>query len=191
MVRAIDPKKVKNISDIGNAYKRKIPNVSLNLETGAYEVTNAAGAVVKTIAVEKGYDVTYVINRSSKEEDVESSGLWLKAQRAAAISAAEGYEAAFADVEEDLMRAVEAWKSSSPGAARSAQAIEVGRLQRELSSQERLMRNAQYTQRAAVETPVLRRTFVPMSFDDRKAPYPVYVLKQYLNLSKDRVVPIS
>jgi diaminopimelate decarboxylase len=75
MVRAIDPKKVKNISDIGNAYKRKIPNVSLNLETGAYEVTNAAGAVVKTIAVEKGYDATYVINRSSKEEDVESSGL--------------------------------------------------------------------------------------------------------------------
>jgi len=190
MVRAIDPKKVKTIADISSAFKRKIPNVALNLETATYEVKDAQGKVAKTITVEKGYDAAYVINRSNKEDDVESSGLWLQAQRKKVIGAAEEYETSFADLQDDLMRQIEAWKGANPGAARSAQALEVGRLQRNMATHERLLRQAQYNYREVLPTPLLRRAFVPLSFDDRTVPHPVFTLKQHINLAKDRVVPI-
>jgi len=192
MVRAIDPKKVKTVSDISAAYKRNIPNVVLNLDTAGFDVLNAADEVVKTIHVGKGYDAAYVITRSTKREDVESSGLWLQGQRKAAAIDAEGHETQFADIQDDMLRAVELWKSLEPGTARNAQALEVGRLQRSLATEERLLRNAQYKYRCPLPTPMLRRTYVPMSFDDRVAPFPaVYVLKQQLNLAKHRVVPIE
>jgi hypothetical protein len=191
MVRAVDAKKVKTLSDISSAFKRKIPNVSLNLDTAGFDVSDAAGKVVKTVNVAKGYDAAYVITRSTKEEDVESSGQWLAMQRKAAAAEAEKHETLFAELQDDMLRAVEAWKSTPPGAARNAQTLEIGRLQRNLATEERQLREAQYHYRSALPTPVLRRTYVPLSFDDRVAPYPVYALKQQLNLAKDRVVPIE
>jgi len=191
MVRAVDPKKVKTLSDVASAFKRNIPNVSLNLDTGGFDVTDAANKVVKTINVSKGYDAAYVITYSTKSEDVASSGLWLQGQRKAAAADAEKHETLFADLQDDMLRAVETWKSTPPGAARNAQALEIGRLQRNLATEERQLREAQYHFRDARPTAILRRTYVPLSFDDRVAPFPVYTLKQQLNLAKDRVVPIE
>ena len=191
MVRAVDPKKVNSLSDVITAYKRKAQNIRLNLDKGVFEVHNAKDEVVKTIPIGKGYDAAYVITRSEKSEDIQSSVEFLAAQRQLVATAAGEKESEFANIQDDLLTTIETWKASAPGASRAGLAEAIGRLQHELAQAEAELRAAQYKYRAAIPVEAKRRIYVPASNDDRNVPFPVYRLDQYSNLSKDRVVPIA
>ena len=191
MVRAVDPKKVNSLEDVITAYKRKAQNIKLNLNSGVFEVQNAKGVAVKTIRVPKGYDATFVINNSEEPEDVKSSGEYLAALRSASATEAAAAETAFAETQDELLQTIETWRGSPPGASRAALAVTIGRLQADLAKREMRLRNTQYAYRETLDVAAKRKLFLPLSFDDRNTPYPVYKLTQYHTLSKDRVVPIA
>jgi hypothetical protein len=189
MVRAVDPAKVNNVADIANAYKRKIPNVSLNLNTGKFDIKNAKGAVAKSISVRTGYDAAYVINSLNNPALVKSSGDLLQERRDDIIENAGHAETAFADTQDELLRVIEAWKGLDPGASRTALTKQIGRLQRQLASEERDLRNKQYLYRENLEVePARRRLYAPASNDERVIPHAVWKLNQYQNVAKGRVV---
>ena len=191
MPRAADPKKVTDIASVGLAFKRKAINVSLNLDTAIYEVKNAKGEVIKTFPVAKGYDAVYVINRSAAAGDITAGGEHLKSLQARATREAADIEAAFAETQDQLMRAVNNWKAAEPGTARSEIALEIGRLQQEMATQEARLRKTQYKYRGVNDViPAPRRLYEPLSFDDRSLPHPVYALTQYETRLADRVIPV-
>jgi hypothetical protein len=191
MPNAAKLEKVTSVADAINEIKRKVQNVSLNLQTGSFDIRDAKGVVKKTIKPESGADAIYVVNRSSKEEDVIHSGEFLKDQRLAAQKQAATIETAFAEKQDELMAIVERWSASAPGATKVALAIEVGRTQRELATIERRLRDAQYSYREALPCSALRRLYSPLSNDDRVTPYSVYKLTQTLNRSEERVMGLS
>jgi len=191
MPAAAKLEKVTNVAGAINEIRRKVQNVSLNLETGSFDIKDAKGVVKKTIKPESGADAIYVINRSSKEEDVTHSGEFLKEQRVASQKQAATIETAFAEKQDELMTVVERWNATAPGASKVALAIEVGRIQRELATIERRLRDAQYSYREALPCYALRRLYSPLSNDDRVTPYSVYKLTQTLNRSDTRVMPVS
>lgn len=190
MSRAADPKKIKDLTTATKAIKRRAKNVALNLETAAIEVRNAQGAVVKTFAPEKGIDAAYVVNRSTMDADVKSSGEFLKHQRTESARKAADIELRFTETQDDLMRNVISWQGAGPGTGRAELAAEIGRLQLQMKLDERRLRNTQYGYREAITTTEPRRLFEPLSFDDRKVPYEVHRLSQTLNTSAGRVVPL-
>lgn len=191
MPHAATPEKVIDIEKLVDSLKAGVQNISLNLETGGFDVKNAKDKVVKTIHIKKGYDAAYVINRSTKEEDIVNSGEFLKASRVSSIKAAGLIETKLSETEEDLLKAVSRWSSAAPGAAKVSLSIEVGRLQRELAILERRLRNSQYKYREVLPFTALRRLYSPLSNDDRVTPYNVYKLVQTHNQATDRSVPVS
>ena len=191
MPAAAKLEKVTNVAGAVNEIKRKVQNVSLNLQTGSFDIKDAKGVVKKTIKPESGADAIYVINRSSKEEDVTHSGEFLMGQRVASQKQAATIETTFAEQQDELIAVVERWTAAAPGATKTALAIEVGRIQRELATIERRLRDAQYSYREALPCSALRRLYSPLSNDDRVTPYSVYKLTQTLNRSDERVMPIS
>ena len=191
MPAAAKHEKVTNIAGVIKEIKLKVQNVSLNLQTGSFDIKDAKGGVKKTIKPESGADAVYVINRSVKEEDVTHSGEFLKGQRIASQKQAATIETSFAEKQDELMAVVERWNASAPGATKVALSIEVGRIQRELATIERRLRDAQYSYREALPCYALRRLYSPLSNDDRVTPYSVYKLTQTLNRSDERVMAIS
>jgi len=182
MPAAVKPEKVNDIAGVVSALNSKVQNVSLNLDTGNFDIKDAKDRVLKTIEVKKGYDAAYVINRSTKLDDVEHSGEFMKAKRDEKYKAITPIETNFAEIQEDLLRAV---ARGTPGA------IEVGRLQSELATIERRLRNTQYNYREVLPINALRRLYSPLSNDDRVTTYEVYKLNQTQNLAAARTVPIS
>lgn len=183
--------KVTNVAGAINEIKRKVKNVSLNLQTGSFDIRDAKGVVKKSIKPESGADAIYVVNRSSKEEDVTHSGEFLRGQRVSAQKHVATIETAFAEKQDELMAIVERCTAAAPGATKVALAIEVGRIQRELATIERRLRDAQYSYREALPCSALRRLYSPLSNDDRVTPYSVYKLTQTLNRSDERVMGLS
>lgn len=190
-MRAADPKKVKNLSDAVTAIKRKTKNVALNLETGAFDVKDAAGSTVKSFAVAKGVDATYAINGGAST--VAAAERHLAALKKQAVTEAAPLEVQFAEKEDDLLKAVAAWKGADPGtSSRRDLSIQVGALQNELAELDSKMRGVQYKHRGAVDVgPIKRRMFIPASFDDRVMPFGVYRLAQTQTNAVMRVVAVA
>jgi hypothetical protein len=191
-MRAADPKKIIKLSDAVTAIKRKTKNVSLNLLNGLFEVKDAKGAVVKTIAVTKGSDAAYIINNSVNPEDMADATALLNELHADAIAKATPLETLFAEKEDELLKAVAVWQESDPGAARRDLSIQIGRLQQQLADLDYHLRDIQYKHRGSVEVGAIkRRAFIPASFDDRVVPYPVYRLHQTQTNATMRTIKLS
>jgi hypothetical protein len=192
MPDAVVPEKVKNISGVHAALVGEVKNITLNLETGQFDINDSSNKVVKSIPVAKGHDAVYVINYSSKPEDISNAADFMKAKSSASISAASKSETQFAELQEDMLRTVETWRSGAPGANKTSQSILIGRQQHEMAILERQLRNSQYSYREVLPVNGLKRgLFNPGSNDERVIPFDVVKLAQTLNLSKGRVIPIE
>ena len=191
MPDAARPEKVMDIAGVAEALKGKVKNITLNLETGSFEMKDNKEKVTKTIDVKKGNDAAYVINYSKVPDDVEHSGEFLQGKRNESLKTAGAVETNFAETQDDLIRAIERWSSAAPGATKVALSIEVGRLQRELAIIERRLRITQYGSREVLPIRVLRRLYSPLSNDDRVTKYDVFKLVQTHSLSAARTVPLS
>ena len=191
-MRAVDAKKVTSLAAVATAMKRKLINVRLNLDTAAFEVTTSKDVVSKTITPKKGYDAVYVVNKTNEPEDLKAATTFLKGQRDVIAGHAAEFETQFSEKQDELLKAIGIWRETDPGAARRDLSIEIGRLQNELSVLENKLRESQYQQRKAMPVEGLkRRVFVPMSFDDRVMPHPVYKLLAAQTAVGLRVMPIK
>jgi len=191
MPAAIPPERIKNISGVQSALEANAKNVSLNLETAQFDVTNSKGTVVKSIPVTKGHDSLYVINYSKKAEDVSAASDFMKGKMSESIIKSSVFETQFAELQDDMLRSVQTWRSTTPGTNKTSISLTIGRQQRELATLERKLREAQYNYRETLAVSGLkRRLYVPLSNDDRMIPFEVARLAQTTNLSKERVMPV-
>jgi hypothetical protein len=194
---AIDAKKVTSFAVAAKAMelkadsKPKYTNVKLNFETGAIEVRDKKDTVVKTFTPAKGTDAVQVINTTEDPENLKIASGFLKDQRNALAHNAGEFEAEFSEKQDDLLKSVGLWRESARGSAASRDlSIQIGRLQYELKVIENKLRGAQYKQRRAVAVEgIKRRTFIPLSFDDRVMPHPVYKLLATQSVAGLRILP--
>ena len=171
--------------------KPKYTNVKLNFETGAIEIRDKKDTVVKTFAPKKGNDAVQVVNTTEDPENLKIAAGFLKDQRNALAHNAGEFEAEFSEKQDDLLKSVGLWRESARGSAASRDlSIQIGRLQYELKVIENKLRGAQYKQRRAVAVEgIKRRTFIPLSFDDRVMPHPVYKLLATQSVAGLRILP--
>lgn len=192
MPDAVVPEKVKNISGVYDALIGEAKNLTLNLDTADFDITDSKGNVVKSIPISKGHDAAYVINYSKRPEDIASASDMIKAQSASSISAASKSETQFAELQDDMLRTVQTWRSAAPGTNKTSQSILIGRQQHEMAVLERQLRNSQYKYREVLDVNGLkRRLYAQASNDERVIPFDVVKLAQTLNLSKERVMPVE
>jgi len=192
MPAAVTPDKVKTISGVQSALISGARNVILNLDTGDFDVNDAKGKKVRSITVPKGHDAIYVINYSEKPEDVESASAFMKSEMARSLKAASTFETKFAELQDEMIRAVQLSRSAAPGTTKAAQSLLIGKHQRELAALERSLRSSQYTYREVMDLyGTKRRLYNPLSNDERQVPFEVVKLNQTLNTSKNRVMPLS
>jgi hypothetical protein len=192
MPDAVVPEKVKNISGVYDALIGEVKNLTLNLDTAEFDITDSKGIVVKSIPISKGHDAAYVINYSKRPEDIASASDMIKAQSASSISAASKSETQFAELQDDMLRTVQTWRSAAPGTNKTSQSILIGRQQHEMAVLERQLRNSQYKYREVLDVNGLkRRLYAQASNDERVIPFDVVKLAQTLNLSKERVMPVE
>jgi hypothetical protein len=191
-MRAADPKTITGIAAAAVAIKRKKINVVLNLETGAFEVKNAKGDIVKTLAPAKGSDAIYIVNKTEDADDLKTAAGFLLDQRSALAGQAAEFETQFAEKQDELLKAIGEWHELNPGASRRDLSVQIGRLQNELSNLENKLRASQYKYREALPVDsIKRRTFAPHSFDDRVVPHPVYKLQATQTPVGLRIMPIK
>lgn len=192
MPDAVVPEKVKNISGVYDALIGEAKNLRLNLDTADFDITDSKGNVVKSIPIPKGHDAAYVINYSKRPEDIASASDMIKAQSASSISAAAKSETQFAELQDDMLKTVQTWRSAAPGTNKTSQSILIGRQQHEMAVLERQLRNSQYRYREVLDVNGLkRRLYAQASNDERVIPFDVVKLAQTLNLSKERVMPVE
>jgi hypothetical protein len=192
MSRAAKPGDITSIEKVALAIKRKMTNVSLNLNTGAFEVKNKDGAVVKTLAPAKGSDAVYVVNKTTHNDDLQAASDHMYNQRTQLASDASDFETRFAEKQDTLIQTIEMWHGITPGASRNALSLQIGRLQNELAGIEKELRNKQYKYREVLEDKgIKRRVFVPSSNDDRVMPHPVFKLNASQTSVIHRVLPIK
>lgn len=194
---AIDAKKVTSLAVAAKAMelkadgKSKYTNLKLNFETGAIEVLDKKNVVVKSFTPAKGTDAIQVVNATEDSENLKIAAGFLKDQRNALAHNAGEFEAEFAEKQDELLKSVGLWRESARGSAASRDlSIQIGRLQYEMKVIENKLRGAQYKQRRAVAVEgIKRRTFIPMSFDDRVVPHPVYKLLATQSVAGLRILP--
>lgn len=192
MPDAVVPEKVKNISGVYDALIGEVKNLTLNLDTADFDIRDSKGIVVKSIPISKGHDAAYVINYSKRPEDIASASDMIKAQSASSITAASKSETQFAELQDDMLRTVQTWRSAAPGTNKTSQSILIGRQQHEMAVLERQLRNSQYRYREVLDVNGLkRRLYAQASNDERVIPFDVVKLAQTLNLSKERVMPVE
>ena len=193
----IDAKKVTSLAVAAKAMelksdgKPKNRNVKLNFETGAIEILDAKSAVVKSFTPSKGTDAVRVVNTSEDSENLKIAAGFLKDQRNALAHNAGEFEAEFSEKQDELLKSVGLWREAARGSAASRDlSIQIGRLQYEMKVIENKLRGAQYKQRRAIAVEgIKRRTFIPMSFDDRVMPHPVYKLLASQSVAGLRILP--
>jgi len=188
-MRAVDPKKINNIADVAGAFKRKVKNVTLNLDTAVFEVKNAKNEVVKEIVPEKGMDAAYIVNYTTKDDTFQlASNLLLETRNQIIHNSAE-FETEFAEKQDELLKTISLWHESNPGASRRELSIKIGHLQNDLAYIENRLRSSQYKYRGAIELQnIKRRTFIPASNDDRVVQFPVFKINAYQTSALQRII---
>jgi hypothetical protein len=145
--RTVDPTLVTDIDSWLRYYKGNNNNVVYR--NGAMLVldpANLKGEPVKTITPVKGYDYVSILTstRSEHRDAAETKRNAIEERRAESIMEA---RTAFLDAERNLLEAIDNWKTADSDAPRTAAAIDVGRLTKEVSEAERAFRSAMYPHR--------------------------------------------
>jgi len=192
MARAAKPKDIISIEKAALAIKARAPNVGLDLETGTFFVRDSKGHAVKTFQPAKGSDAAYVINKTTRPEDLQAAGQYMLQQRTEIAKEASQFETLFTEKQETLLQTIEMWRGATPGASRDTLSLQIGRIQMELANLEKTLRDKQYKYRESLEVfDIKRRMYIPASNDERVVPHPVYKLNATQTSVKHRVLPIK
>lgn len=179
-------------------YKLKYVNIVRD-DDGSFLVLNPVEAAqdmtearknAKRIAYDRGSDYSTVL-----ANDRAAPGL-----RAAAEAASKAHMDAiaakaavalteFETAERELLDAVNAWKIENTTASRTAAAMHVGVLSKQVEAAEANLQNARYPHRYIVqETTLARKALNYATRDDRAVPYPVYRIVPETTATTDRVL---
>ena len=145
--RTVDPALVTDIDSWLRAYKDNKNNIVYR--NGAMLVldpANLKGEPLKTITPVKGYDYVSILTstRSEHRDAAETKRKAVEERRTESITET---RTVFLDAERTLLEAIDIWKAADSDAPRTAAAIDVGRLTKEVGDAERAFRSAMYPHR--------------------------------------------
>ena len=175
----VDPALIVDADSWLESYKKKYANIVLG-EDGTMRVLDVRGVKenfaealanpVKVIPHKKEDDYIAVLRDSRTSEELRAAALAKRdevVQRTTVASAAE--IPAYLNTERTLLAAVDAWKGATTVAMRTAAALEVARLTKELGQSERSIRFKQYPYRYLFDDEKTRKEIDYTSIDTSTA----------------------
>ena len=185
-----DPARVNDIDSWLNLYKKH--DRRMVYRNGSLLILNPdnwEGEPIKTIPIPKGHDYVTILvaeqaDRDAAEATATAKRNAVEQQMSETVSEA---QRTMLDVEQQLLSAVDTWRSADTAAARTVAAKEVGRISKEMAAAEAAYRSAMYPRRTTfIDEKVPRKLLDWATRDDRNT-----TLKQLINhrsLAKDRTV---
>ncbi len=188
-----DPARVNDIDSWLNLYKKH--DLRMVYRNGSLLILNPdnwEGEPIKTIPIPKGHDYVTILVAEQADRDVaETTATAAVAKRNAVeqqmsetVSEA---QRTMLDVEQQLLSAVDTWRSADTVAARTVAAKEVGRLSKEMAAAEAAYRSAMYPRRTIfIDEKVPRKLLDWATRDDRNTT--LIQLINHRSLAEDRTV---
>ena len=150
---------------------------------------NWEGEPIKTIPIPKGHDYVTILvaeqaDRDAAEATATAKRNAVEQQMSETVSEA---QRTMLDVEQQLLSAVDTWRSADTAAARTVAAKEVGRISKEMAAAEAAYRSAMYPRRTTfIDEKVPRKLLDWATRDDRNTT--LIQLINHRSLAKDRTV---
>ena len=175
--KTIDPELVTDIDSWCRYYESKYTNIIydkgsmlvLDPTVMASDPKEARANPAKTIVALKGVDYNDVLGSSSVSEELRAAAdAKRKAIHDVQTESVTTAATTLMDAEQDLLVAVDAWRVAEDDSSRTASAIEVGRLTKEVEVAERSLRSATYPHRYVKEEVVEMKNIDYATHDDRK-----------------------
>ena len=186
-----DPARVNDIDSWLNLYKKH--DRRMVYRNGSLLILNPdnwEGEPIKTIPIPKGHDyVTILVAEQAGRDAAEATAAVAKRnaveqQMSETVSEA---QRTMLDVEQQLLSAVDTWRSADTVAARTVAAKEVGRISKEMAAAEAAYRSAMYPRRTTfIDEKVPRKLLDWATRDDRNTT--LIQLINHRSLAKDRTV---
>ena len=148
------------------------------------------GEPIKTIPIPKGHDYVTILVAEQADRDAAAVTTATAKRDAVEQQMSETVSEAqrtMLDVEQQLLSAVDTWRSVDTAAARTVAAKEVGRISKEMAAAEAAYRSAMYPRRTTfIDEKVPRKLLDWATRDDRNTP--LIQLINHRSLAKDRTV---
>ena len=179
--RTADPTLVTNIDTWLRFYKDNYRNVvHRNGAMLVLDPANLEGEPVKTITPPKGHDYVTILSSGKERRDAAEAK-----RNAVELEIADGASESrklMLEVEQQLLSAMDTWRSAETVAARTIAAVEVGRITKEMDHAENMYRTAMYPHRfTKIDEEIPNKLIDWATRDDRK--------RGLLLLVNERTVP--
>ena len=198
--RTIDPKKITNIASWAKAFRRDYVNVAINSENqfvvldpeaSKENFGEALASPVKTIPHLYGSDYLSVLNDLHASEELrataEEKASRIRTDINARVVAA---RIAFSNAEQDLLIAVDNWKSAADPATRTTTAMAVGAASRAVAEAEKELRESEYPRRYIRSYPDVTKGMINPGSGDKRMDYVIRALVPAVNEAADRVIGV-
>ena len=186
-----DPARVNYIDIWLNLYKKH--DRRMVYRNGSLLILNPGdwkGEPIKTIPIPKGHDYVTILVAEQADRDAAAVTTATAKRDAVEQQMSETVSEAqrtMLDVEQQLLSAVDTWRSVDTAAARTVAAKEVGRISKEMAAAEAAYRSAMYPRRTTfIDEKVPRKLLDWATRDDRNTP--LIQLINHRSLAKDRTV---
>jgi len=186
-----DPARVNDIDSWLNLYKKHDRRmVYRNGSLLILNPDNLEGEPIKTIPIPKGHDYVTILVAEQADRDAAEATADVAKRNAVEQQMSETVSEAqrtMLEVEQQLLSAVDTWRSADTVAARTVAAKEVGRLSKEMAAAEAAYRSAMYPRRTIfIDEKVPRKLLDWATRDDRNTT--LIELINHRSLAKDRTV---
>lgn len=188
--RTIDPKKVTSLEkwvQYHNSYGNVIegPNHTFQVLDPK---TMDREAPVKTFEIAKGYDAISVLqNEELRALHDLAAGLLQTAAGDRATRVAT-LNLQYKEKEQELLKQIQVWKTSSEAGTKSLLADTIGTLQKELGEIDTARREARYPHRFLLSEKLARSKVYPATRDERLLPHAVFRTIPQTTIAKERVL---
>jgi hypothetical protein len=135
----------------------------------------------------KGLDAIPTIVHSTNEQLRASAIARMNTLREDRLAAVQAADEMYRVKEQECLEAVATWKRAAPH-ERSAAAMAVGSLQRELAREDEARQSAKYPHRFVQKQELMRTVIDPDTRDMRKIPHPVFAQQLMTTDAADRTI---
>ena len=195
----VKPEEVTNIDSWLQYYRQKRANIQMG-DDGSLLVLDPAllktpaeayARPAKIIPHLRGNDATIVLATSTNPELRATAEAKQKTITEAIRKKVASKSKVYTSTEHELLSAVDEWKIADSAATRSAAALHIGNLSRELADADEDVRSALYPHRRVVaEWGIPKKYINYATHDDGNLPYKMYLTVLDTTTPEDRVLPI-
>jgi hypothetical protein len=187
--RTIDPKKVTSLekwvqyhNSYGNVVKG--PNQTFQVLD---PTTMDTEAPVKTFEMARGYDAIAVLQREELRAFHPQAGTLLETAAKERNAKVAELNKQYKEKEQELLKQIQVWKTSSEAGTKSLLADAIGILQKELGEIDTARRATKYPHRFLQSEKLARAMIYPATRDARMIPHAIFRTVPQTTLAKERV----